>query len=183
MRKNILLYVMIGILIILPLSLLFSHIEYRLFCTLEQTVDWNAVSAIAEMFMALFTIIAVIIAIYIPQKERITTAKIELFNQRFVIYSFILKNFMKAFEEGKTAFDGEYLLTLGMKTDFLINKEDDIKLTEILKGINEKITLKFIDESNPNKEIKIEEEIKSVDQIFDKYLNLRDYGIEHRSHT
>lgn len=141
-------------------------------------MNWNAVSAISGIVMALFTIVAIFIAIYIPQKDRITSSKIQLFSQRFETYCFIHTNFKRVFDEGHTQFDNDELLKLGLRSELLISKQDNSLLGNITLSINNKISQKFFDKSNPDNNISIKEELDILDQIFEKYLDLRDYGVE-----
>lgn len=180
LRKN-LEWILFFFLITIILSIILSIIIYKSFCTINQIIDWEVVSAISEIFMGLFTIVAIFIAIYIPQKDRITSSKIELFTQRFELYLFIVNRFTQAFNEGKTQYDDIELLNLGYKSFFIISREDDKELTKVLGKINEKISQKFQDKSNPDPSLSITDEIKDIDSIFDKYLNLREYGVEHKN--
>ena len=54
------------------ISALLSIILYKSFCRLDQIIDWDAVSAISSVSMGFLTVVAIFIAIYIPQKDRIT---------------------------------------------------------------------------------------------------------------
>jgi len=155
-----------------------SLIIYKNFIQLNHAIDWNAVESISGIVMALFTAIAIFIAIYIPQKDRITSSKINLFRYRFNVYHFIVTHFSEAFEKGKTHFDDEELMRQGMISDFLLSKSDNIKLNSICASINEKIQKKYADDKNPDLSINIEIEKDLIDRVFNKYLNLRNYGVE-----
>ena len=181
MLKKNLEWLLLLILIMLIVSTLLSIIGYKVFCTLNQKIDWNAVSAISGFSMALFTVVAIFIAIYIPQKERITSSKIELFTQRFETYFFIVTIFSDAFEKGKSHFEDEELEKHNLRSGFLLDEQDHKKLGEICKSINIKREIKYKDETKPDLSISIDEELEAIEQVFDKYLNLRLYGVEHKN--
>lgn len=162
--------------IVLPIQTIL-HTDFSL---LNSKIDWNMVDTISSVAMALFTIAAIFIAIYIPQKERITSAKINLFNYRFNVYHFIVTHFSEAFEKGKTNFNDDELMRQGMISDFLLSKEDNKELSSICAAINEKINNKYANDNIADESISIENEISLIDKVFDKYLNLRNYGVEKR---
>jgi len=128
--------------------------------------------------MAIFTVVAIFVAIYIPQRDRITSSKIDLFNQRFAVYHFIFTRFSEGFECGKTHFDDAELMRQGMISDFLLSKSDNKELSLICSNIIEKINIKYRDPENPDPSLNIKNELDSIDRVFDKYLDLRNYGVE-----
>jgi len=160
------------IIIILTIVLVYIGF-YKTFCTLKQTIDWNAVSSIA-------TVIAVFVAIYIPQKDRIESSKIQLYNQRFEVYYILYKmlhdgNFSDAILLDIA--EENYQKTL-LQASFLVNKKDRLILDELKKY---KPTANLVSQEKGkitfNLILPIAEQNK-LDKLFEKYLQIGDYGIK-----
>jgi hypothetical protein len=162
---------------IILISILFSVMLYKSFCKLEQTVDWNALNAIASFIMAIITAAAVYVAIYIPKEDRIIASKIELFEYRFQLFYTFEEIFVSQYTQGD---DGK--INPGehenfSRINFLINDSDAKKVIDLFNSVVKKR------EEKDDGEYLYEDivpELKELIEIFKKYIDLRDYGIFER---
>jgi predicted PurR-regulated permease PerM len=162
------------ILSVLILSIIFSILLYSTFCRLEQNIDWNALNAIASLVMAIFTIVAVSVAIYIPKKDRIIASKVDLYEYRYQLFYSIEQSFISIYNHGDDAKiesgKNEHLYRM----HFLISETDGKKVIDLFKSVIEKGEEK---EDGVFSFEEIEPELKELSNIFNKYIDLRDYGI------
>lgn len=166
-------------LILIILSVFFSIIFYRSFCTLHQDIDWNAVQAISSIFMALLTVTAIYIAIYIPNQDRIAMSKIELYNLRYELFYYLQTELRKKISDNVDGFsDQDEFFRICNNLFFLIQKDDFDEVEKIIHLVSEKITEKNKNIDKLDYSISINEELSNLAKVFSKYLDLRDYGYE-----
>ena len=173
--------ILIVIVLILVLSSISTFLFYNKFCTLNQTTDWNAVSALANIALAIITIISVCFAIYIPNRDRIESSKIQLYKQRFELY-YLLQRMMhdgqlsKEIMHGQTV-DEKFDKTL-QQASFLVNEDD----RRILDEIKHSTVLMNKTSEEPGKvyfKITIPTDgLRKLDEVFIKYLDIGSYGIK-----
>ena len=169
---------------IILISLLLTCLFYKEFCSLNQTTNWTAVSSIVDIVLLLITIISVCVAIYIPQRDRIESSKIQLYEQRFELY-YLLRRMMYDGNLSQEVLHGQTVNEKFDKTlkqaSFLVNK-DDRKRLEKLK--NYTVTKSKVDEKHGQINFKIVipiDEQQELDEIFEKYLDIGGYGINKKS--
>ena len=152
---------------IILLSGAFSALFYNIFCKLEQTIDWNAINAIASIVMTIVTAVAVYVAIYLPKEERLFNSKIELFNKRFEAYYMLYNFYWNIIVTGKPIVGNDFYKKANSRLRFLIDPEDWEKIQLLTKKILDRIDHKVA--SNPHD---FEDELNELRNIFDKYLSL-----------
>ena len=163
---------------ILILSTVSCIVMYKTFCKLDQTIDWNAINAIVGFLMALITVIAVYVAIVVPQKDRITASKIELFEKRFEAYSLLNKTFRNIYNNGITPSEKLDAEDIILKTSFTIKIEDYNKIQTLYKSICDVYAKKELDNARDViTDLHEMHELVELYRIFEKYLAVRDFGI------
>ena len=176
MKKNFL----VLLITVITIAILLSIVGYKTFCTLEQRIDWDAVTACSTLLLFIITTIAVIVAIIIPQKHRFESSKIELFKIRFDVYFQICQIIRNGFFTEGASPDGGLKEGFTESLDlckFLLNKSDYEELFSIINdGI---LKLNSYTDGHASFTVIIDKKkdyIDRINKIFDKYLNVETYG-------
>lgn len=156
------------------LSIMFSILLYKLFCKLDQTIDWDAVNGIAGIVMIFTTGGAIYVAIYIPKEDMINRSKIDLFDKRFETYYQILDYFKGYYLGKESKKEFEYINRLFVRTRFLISSSDLKAINGVVESIKQKMKDIEIDKRHL---YDIMEELSKIEKIFDKYLDVRNYSL------
>lgn len=177
MTKKYLPFIMLFVVLLIVLSVVFSFVLYKSFCRLDQIVNWDAVSALSSIFMALTTVGAIFIAIYIPRQDRITSSKINLFEARFESYFAIYKFMEEAYLGGYTKDTADQIEKMMHRSLHLINETDWIKLKHAAKEIISKSKENDETKREPKRE-DIESLLEEIHDAFSSYLSVNEFGIE-----
>ena len=164
---------------------------YRFF-ELESAIIFNIewFTLIAESISAIGAIIAIYFAVRISSKERSQNARIVLFKERYEAYA-LLDNLLRDGNKRNNLSpeDIQDIQNCIHRMKFLIKEEDYKLLLDIWSKIfNNKtgdisqLGIKSKEESGTTKKYYTIEipliHIRKIDEIMDKYLNLRDEGVE-----
>lgn len=168
---------------VIILSTLLFLILYKSFCTLNQVVDWVAVSSIVDIIVLIFTGAAIYIAIAVPRRDRLEASRINLFSYRYECLDYLQNALKSNFQTHAKKFDeADFYNKLG-KLVFLIQQEDFTKLEGIVKTIIKKTEKKFKEPDKPNLSISIDQDIIELYKIFENYLDLRVIGFEFKNNS
>lgn len=174
MKSKTIFKLLIHVLIVLVLGLSFAILGYKSFCTLDQVIDWNAVSAITGIIVMVFTFAALVIAILVPQEDRIRQSKLDLFTERFEVYYAIDKALNDMFTGDNIEMNLDEAQKIFRKLSFLIEKEDFRKIKTIFSDVQHKREL--VQTGNLKKELtNINDETLRMYAIFEKYLAIKDH--------
>jgi hypothetical protein len=174
MKSKFIFKLLIHALIVLVLSLAFAILGYKSFCTLDQVIDWNAVSAITGILVMVLTFAALLIAILVPQEDRIRQSKLDLFAERFEVYYAIDQALNGMFTGENIEMDLKESQKTFRKLSFLIEKEDFRKIKAIFSDVQHKKEL--VQTGNLKEEsANIDDETLRMYAIFEKYLAIKDH--------
>jgi len=125
--------------------------------------------------MAIITVVAVYVAIYIPKEDRIIASKIDLYQHRFQIYFAIEQSLMNVYLRGpgrKSTQEFEELVSSGK---FLIRLCDMEKVEDLFDDVKKK----YEEKGEGDKSLEdILPELRENFNIFSKYIYLSNYGIK-----
>jgi hypothetical protein len=161
---------------ILLLSIFFSILLYKTFCTLDQVIDWNAISSISNIIMSFLTLIAVLIAIIIPIEDRYISSRLDLFDQRFDAYM-KLRDTLEEIYLKETYSNSEEMKIILSKCSFIICKADYHSILEICKNI-QVINKQMKTKKSPKSIDDIKDELNKLKDVFYKYLAINNFGID-----